>query len=316
MKSRNHTANLLPDALWIQLHGQDIGICLKCSDGRNKLVFSPDYIHQPVSGRMTLTLGQLQDPDCLLQTRGHHQRLEPVLSNLLPEGVLRDWYVHHLKIHAQDEFALLAMTGRNLAGAVTAVPQDAPLPDWRSLQGIDIRYIPIVEQEDDAHFSLSGIQMKFSGKLQDGRYRIGNDFDGEQWILKTPSTVHPHVTANEYSAMKLAESAGVEIPEIRLIPLSSLDNLPVLQLPDETDVYAIRRFDRGPAGKKIHTEDFAQVFNLYPHEKYSRANYEQIGRILLRFSTAGIADVCAMAQRLLVNILLANGVMRISRTGA
>ena len=38
---------------------------------------------------------------------------------------------------------------------------------------------------------------------------------------------------NEYSSMRLASLIGVEIPDMKLVELSKLDNLPLINLPDE-----------------------------------------------------------------------------------
>ena len=99
---------------------------------------------------------------------------------------------------------------------------------------------------------------------------------------------------------------GINIPEIKLVELDRLDNLPQINLPDEKFAFAIKRFDR-EENSRIHMEDFAQVLVKYPHEKYNSANYEQIGRILYDFSGDGLSDAQQFARRLLVNILLANG---------
>lgn len=88
--------------------------------------------------------------------------------------------------------------------------------------------------------------------------------------------------------MWLAQSAGVEIPEVRLIPLNALEGLPDINLPDEHLAYAIRRFDR-EGGQRIHAEDMAQVLFRYPHEKYDGPNVEQIGRVLREFTIDGLA---------------------------
>jgi serine/threonine-protein kinase HipA len=106
--------------------------------------------------------------------------------------------------------------------------------------------------------------------------------------------------------MRLAEAVDVDIPEIKLVDLSELDNLPDIQLPNEQHAYAIKRFDRGN-GQRIHTEDFAQIFQVYSHEKYKKYNYEQIADALYSYSRQALKDVQQMARRLLVNILLANG---------
>src|SRR5690606_11918442 len=58
---------------------------------------------------------------------------------------------------------------------------------------------------------------------------------------------------------------------------------------------------------RIHSEDFAQVFELYAHEKYGRRNYEQIAATIYHYGGEGLPDTQQMARRLLANILLANG---------
>ena len=89
--------------------------------------------------------------------------------------------------------------------------------------------------------------------------------------------MHKDVPLNEYTVMYLASLVGIEIPEIRLIELSKLDNLPQINLPNETFAFAIKRFDRHNE-QRIHMEGFAQALVKDPDEKYNSANYEQIGK--------------------------------------
>ena len=144
-------------------------------------------------------------------------------------------------------------------------------------------------------------------KQNDGRYQISQHGELGSWIVKTPSTRHKYVPINEYTSMKLAALAGVDIPDIKLVDIDDLEDLPPINLPDEKLAYAIRRFDRGDNNTRIHTEDFAQVFFKYPHDKYQSANYEQIARVLYQYSGSPLNNVQQMARRLLINILLANG---------
>ena len=88
--------------------------------------------------------------------------------------------------------------------------------------------------------------------------------------------------------------------------MGSLDNLPPINLPNESVAFAIKRFDRAQ-DRRIHMEDFAQILVKYPHQKYNSANYEQIAKIIYGFSGEGLADTQQLARRLLANILLANG---------
>ncbi len=295
------------EALRLSLHDRRIGVITHYSGGKNILTFDPEYAALPQEIQPIMTLTQRVDRKYFERALLNAQRLSPVISILLPEGALREWMVASLKIHSSNEFPLLAWTGNNLPGAIIAAPVPmGEIPAWALSARDRVEAIQIDVRNAAQKFSLAGVQMKFSTTRKDGRFNIGAGIGGDSWIIKTPSTIHQNVPENEYSAMRLAQAIGVKIPEIELIALDALDNLPDIQLPDETVVYAIRRFDRGEQGR-IHTEDFAQIFELYAHDKYGKRNYEQIAAALYRYGTAGLSDIQQMARRLLANILLANG---------
>ncbi|CFQ63788.1 putative transcriptional regulator [Yersinia frederiksenii] len=285
-----------------------IGVLVHYTGGRNALSFDPDYIAMPEIRRPIFTLTQQVDPDYLRKVQINKQRLPPVLSNLLPEGALRKMMTTQLKTHEDNEFPLLARAGENLAGALVARPLlRGSIPQWALSAHNKIEAVQIDIKNIADKFSLAGIQMKFSSRYQDGRYLITTEVGEDDWIVKTPSTVHKNVPENEYSVMRLAQAIGIEIPEINLVSLDEIDNLPDIQLPTGEHAYLIRRFDRSAKGTgRIHTEDFAQIFNLYPSKKYADKNYEQIAAVLYN-DAGGLADLQQMARRLLGNILLANG---------
>ena len=295
------------EALQLTLHGQKVGILTHYTGGKNILTFDPEYRALREQDRPAMTLTQRIDLDYVDRVLVSSQRAPAVLSNLLPEGALRELLSEALKIHPANEFPLLAWVGNNLPGAIIAAPVPAAeIPVW-ALSGRDRTEAVQIDVKGVAQkFSLAGIQMKFSTIRQDGRYNISAELGTDNWIVKTPSTLHGNVPENEFSAMKLAEAIGVDIPQIALISLDTLDNLPSIQLPAETHAYAIRRFDRS-AQERIHTEDFAQVFEFFAHDKYGKANYEQVANALYRYGAGGLADIQQMARRLLANILLANG---------
>jgi len=232
--------------------------------------------------------------------------LHPWLSNLLPEGALRDWLAQGLKVHPDNEFPLIAQLGHDLPGAIEAEPV---VPDYVPEHVLVHRtsITPVVKSLTPARgFSLAGVQMKFSMREREGRFHFGHEDVLGNWIVKTPSTRHRGVPANEFTAMTLAQAAGIEIPEIRMVELSALDALPDIALPQEPWAYAIKRYDRD-GDTRVHTEDMAQVLFQYPHQKYSGANYEQLGKLLRDYTRDGLAALQQFARRLLVNLLLANG---------
>lgn len=295
--------------LRLSLHDRLVGYLAGFQDGRNVLTFADQFSADPNRPTFTLTTHP-QFPGSsrrLTQSWARRQRLDPVLSNLLPEGALRELLAQALKVHVDNEFQLLTHLGIDLPGALVVEPMnpvDVP-PSVLAAHG-DAEAIAFDKEKRENKFSLAGVQMKFSMRQRDGRYNLITGGALGDWIIKTPSTKHQNVPLNEFTAMKLAEMVGVEIPEIKLIGLDKLDNLPPINLPDEKLAFAIKRFDRD-GDQRIHMEDFAQVFVKYPHEKYGGVSYEQIGQALYRFSGDGMADVQQFARRLLVNILLANG---------
>ncbi len=296
--------------LKLTLHNKLVGYLIGFRDGRNILSFANEFKENPYRPTFSLTTHpDFPNSEKLLSIPwSKKQKLHPTLSNLLPEGALRELIAQGLKTHSDNEFQIFSYLGQDLPGALIATPL-APenVPDSILRSYDQSKAIPFETNDQKNKFSLAGVQMKFSMKEREGRFTLAqNNDDLGDWIIKTPSTLHKNVPFNEYTAMTLASLAGIDIPEIKLMALNKLDNLPQINLPDEKMAFAIKRFDRNQ-NTRIHMEDFAQVLVKYPHEKYDTANYEQIGKVLYNFSGNGLADVQQFARRLLVNILLANG---------
>ncbi|MCF6178107.1 MAG: type II toxin-antitoxin system HipA family toxin [Geopsychrobacter sp.] len=305
--SSNDTEEI--NILRLTLHGRLVGYLAGFHDGRNALNFADEF--KSDADRPTFSL--ITHPrfpyseKLLAEPWSRHQKLHPILSNLLPEGALRELLAQGLKVHIDNEFHLLAYLGKDLPGALVAEPMEPEEVPAGLLSAHDkAKVVPFEKITHENKFSLAGVQMKFSMKQQDGRYNLPKGDALGDWIIKTPSTKHKDVPLNEFTAMTLASMAGVDVPEIKLVELGQLDNLPQINLPNEKLAFAIKRFDRND-DQRIHMEDFAQVLVKYPHEKYKTASYEQIGKILYNFSGDGLADTQQFARRLLVNILLANG---------
>lgn len=295
--------------LKLTLHDTLVGYLAGFQNGRNVLTFDDTFKANPARPTFSLiTRPDFPNADKLLaEPWAKRQRLHPTLSNLLPEGALRELLAQGLKTHVDNEFEIFTHLGQDLPGALIATPlepEEIP-PHILSTYG-KARAVKIKKNTADNYFSLAGVQMKFSMKEKDGRYQMARSGDLGDWIIKTPSTKHKNVPVNEYTAMNLAALVGIDIPDIKLVALDSLDRLPQINLPDEKYAFGVRRFDRNN-NERIHMEDFAQVLVKYPHEKYDSANYEQIGQIIYQYTGDGLGNVQQLARRLLVNILLANG---------
>lgn len=297
------------NVLQLSIHGVLIGYLAGYKNGRNVFSIAETFKNNPQRPTFSL-ITHPKFPNAarlMAEPWSRNQRLHPVLSNLLPEGSLRELIARGLKIHVDNEFHMFAYLGGDLPGALEAKPiSPEEVPDSALNTHGKATAVPFEKITQANKFSLAGVQMKFSMKEKDGRYTVPDGSTLGDWIIKTPSTRHKFLPLNEYTAMSLAQLGGVEIPEIKLVGLDTLDHLPPINLPDETYAFAIQRFDRA-GHQRIHMEDFAQVLVKYPHEKYDAANYETIGKVIHDFSGDGLADAQQFARRLLVNILLANG---------
>jgi len=139
------------------------------------------------------------------------------------------------------------------------------------------------DQHDDRghkealRFSLAGVQLKFSAVSEaSGGLTIPTKGVGGSWIAKLPSREFEGVAENEFSMMTLARYIGMNVPTIRLIDPTSIKNLPEGLGTLKGQALAIERFDRLEGGQAVHIEDFAQVYGVYPEDKYKRAKLSQL----------------------------------------
>ena len=68
-------------------------------------------------------------------------------------------------------------------------------------------------------------------------------------------------------------------------------------------------FDRDADGAAVHIEDFAQVFGVYPEEKYKKASYSNIAAVI--GAEGGDHDIAEFVRRLTFNFLIGNADMHL-----
>lgn len=250
-------------------------------------------------------LGQifLDDLDQVWSTRA---RVPPWFSNLLPEGPLRELIARQAGVPASREFFLLRHLGEDLPGGVRIIRDDTEgeLPDDKEEQA--------EQAESEApgiwHFSLAGVQLKFSARRSERGLTIPATGRGGDWIVKLPDARFRDVPRTEYATMLWASASGIAIPEIDLVSISGITGLPS-SYGDlaESVALAIRRFDRPIPGARIHMEDFAQILNLYPEDKYEKFNYENLAKLIGFLGTEG--DQAEYIRRLVFMVASGNGDM-------
>ncbi len=302
MSEAYHAPKMI-ESLDVFLNDLKIGTIVRTPGNFSAFSFDPAY--RETGGIPVLSLsfraaagGLRKDPK---PTAG---ALPAFFANLLPEDKLREaMEKHHSDVRPGNDFDLLAALGADLPGAVRAVPSDGSQTN------------PPIGDIDapKARFSLAGVQMKLSVMKNAGK---GGGLtlplaDGAgQYIAKFPSTAFPGVSENEYANLALAEAIGMEVPERELVEKSDFEGIPEeFHTLAEGKVLLIKRFDRSVDGMRIHVEDMAQVFGVYPARKYVGAAYHDIAAAL----AAAISTSAALefVRRLALAVMTGNGDMHL-----
>ena len=292
----------------VLLYDEPIGTLTHLSGDRSIFAFNEAYItdkNRPTLGlRFRTDLGEL-----ITEFRPYQTQVMPFFSNLLPEERLRNYLADRAGVNPRREFFLLWALGSDLPGAIKIHPADGEA--WP----------PDIEDEDDVpddgrhekalRFSLAGVQLKFSAvEAATGGLTIPVSGIGGSWIVKLPSEKFEGVPENEYSMMTLARLIGIDVPAIELIDIPKIGNLPAEYVANiEGQALAIERFDRLSDGSAVHIEDFAQVFDVYPADKYENANSANIAKVIGMESDDN--DVREFVRRLTFNTLIGNADMHL-----
>ncbi|MDE3046097.1 MAG: HipA domain-containing protein [Verrucomicrobiota bacterium] len=292
--------------LRVLLYNRPIGTLTRLPGDKNLFAFDEDYIKNPSRPVLSLSFKDSMG-DLITDIKITRTRLPPFFANLLPEGPFRDYLMKRANVHSTEEFLLLGILGQDLPGAIT-------------VQGVDSKDLSLYQEltqwetekkkESPLRFSLAGVQLKFSAIEKGGHgFVIPANGVGGGWIVKLPHSVFRGIPENEYSMMELARKVGIDVPEIALYPLEKLQGLPkdLKRLGD--NAFTIKRFDRTEEGDKIHTEDFAQVFGVYPEQKYKSASYRNIAEVI--WKEIGEAGVIEFIRRFVFNALIGNGDMHL-----
>lgn len=296
------------DGLEVLLNDRRIGMITGLGGDRSIFSFDDAYADDP--NRPTLSLSFKGEHGGLLRDHNPTQtRLLPFFSNLLPEGPLREYLAKRAGVKPVREYPLIEVLGPDLPGSVTIRPVgDGAAGDEDELTDKDSPRRRSIGKP--LQFSLAGVQLKFSAVEKAlGGLTIPASGKGGDWIVKLPSPRFRGLAANEFSMMSLARKMGLDIPDVELMPLDRIEGLPEDIGKIEEDAFAIRRFDRTEDGGRIHIEDFAQVFGVYPDEKYERGSYRHIAKVL--WLETGEAGVREFVKRLVFNALIGNADMHL-----
>lgn len=260
----------MQQALEIFLGDRHVGTITNLTSDHNVFVFDPEYVADPDRPLLSLGFYNAQG-EFAAGARAPQVRLPPFFSNLLPEGHLRDYLAARAAINPKRDFPLLWLLGEDVPGAVIARHPDVPRP--RREHAPPHADECAVEDPSVLQFSLAGVQLKFSAiKEASGGLTIPAHGMGGEWIVKMPSATYPNVPENEFTMLAFARRVGIDVPEVGLIDPARIANMPPEVRTDLGNAMFIKRFDR-EGEQRIHVEDFAQIFNQHPADKYKNVSY-------------------------------------------
>ena len=293
--------------LSVLLYGKPIGTLTRLSGDRTLFAFNDSYIAD--KNRPTLSL-QFKDDlgNLITDFNPVRTRVMPFLSNLLPEGPMRSYLAERAGVNPAREFFLIWALGEDLPGAISIQPTDGEA--WPSDADGGLEAPGQDARANALRFSLAGMQLKFS-TIQGARagLTIPARGVGGSWIVKLPAREFEGVPENEFSMMTLARLVGIDVPAVKLVDVSDIENLPGGIGTLKGQALAIERFDRLSDGTRVHIEDFAQIFGLYPEDKYRKASSMNIATVI--GAECNGADIAEFVRRLTFNMLIGNADMHV-----
>lgn len=224
-----------------------------------------------------------------------------VFADSLPDGwgrLLVDRFLVSQGIDPNEIslLARLAIVGSGGMGALEFIPS-LPLPNDINLLTFDelskecTRILKTDYSPDlDTLFAMGGS----SGGV---RPKILTEIDGEDWIVKFPSSFDPiDIGAQEFRYSQLARACGIDMSETRLMPSNQHEGY-----------FAIKRFDREklPDGsiKKLHMVSAAAL--LETSHRIPNLDYSQLFRLTLKL-TNNLDDVEKLFRLMVFNVAIGN----------
>lgn len=147
--------------------------------------------------------------------------------------------------------------------------------------------------------SLSGVQKKISVNLSADRATLQVAVEGGFYILKPQTEAYPALPENEHVTTRLAPLVGIETGRCGLIPLK-----------DNSLAFIVARFDRTPDGRKVRQEDFNQLAEQSPAEKYNGSS-ELCVRLLRKHATEPLIEILKFYRYLVFSWWTGNGDMHL-----
>lgn len=241
---------------------------------------------------------------------------ESFFSGLLPDEPIRSNIARVLKVSPRNTFEMLKHLGGDCAGAIQILPLDLS-QNTESIQGTqplsNDELFSILQNLPQRPLGIGIEGFRISGAGAQNKLVLSKE--NNQWSLPLyghPSThlIKPNIQGfadsvlNEYFCMKLAQMVGIQVPEVEIITIQG------------HHFYAIKRYDREYRQEgvtRLHQEDFCQLLNIPPNQKYQNEggpSIQQLFQTIQIFQKQGRmkgTETLRLLQLILFNFLIGNG---------
>ncbi|MES9991950.1 MAG: type II toxin-antitoxin system HipA family toxin [Candidatus Thiodiazotropha sp.] len=294
----------MTDVLDVRLGEVSVGKLTLLTGDRSYFAFEEAYLNDPQRPVLSQSFIAASG-DLISESRPVQTKLPPFFSNLLPEGHLRDYLAARGGIKTVREFRLIELLGGDLPGAVRLLPVEGGM----ALPEVEAAEEMVDASEQPYRFSLAGVQLKFSALAEArGGLTIPASGVGGNWIIKLPAQNFHQVPENEWAMLQWAGEIGIPTPQAHLVALDKVAGLPDLGILPGNTALAIKRFDRIEQ-RRIHIEDFAQVYNLFPENKYGGVSSANMASMV--WTLTGGQGLVDFIRRLVFTLVIGNGDMHL-----
>lgn len=236
----------------------------------------------------------------------------PFFDGLLPEDTARVQIARILKTDNRNTFALLKNIGADCAGAISVLPQNTKIndiaePTYRLVnddEAYDIlnslKTRPLYIGDDDFRVSGSGAQDKLIACIIDNKLALPLNGTPSTHIIKPNIEGYKNTVFNELFCMKLAKACGLNAPDCFIKTLK------------DKSFYVVERYDREKKDNlwiRIHQEDFCQILNVLPENKYESDGGPNLTACFELLNKIGVpaTSKIAFTDLVIFNYLVGNG---------
>lgn len=242
----------------------------------------------------------------------------PFFSGLLPEGDVKRRVSDFLHVSESSTLKLLQELGGECAGMISILPENKncsvqksyafnnenyELLDDETLYGFikNINVRPLLKAKKELRLSLAGAQEKLPLVYFDKKYYLPkSDAPSTHTVKPSGDGELSTLSINEFVCMKLAQSCGLNVPNVEL---KTINNITFL-LEERYD-----RIVNKKSIKRLHQEDFCQALGIMSDRKYQNDNGPDIAKIyslIQKECTIPLLDTKEFLKYVIFNFIIGN----------